>query len=205
MAPRVVDKDEKRRRIAAAALQVFGEKGFDRTRMADVASLAQVGKGTLYEYYPDKDSLFQGAFTEMMHGFLEKLAPVLESDAPALDLLAETAHRTVREMIDVDHIYPFFLEYLLFASRRPEANHVMAEVLTDYRAMTAALLERAAATGAISPEADVEMLAAVFAAWFDGAILHWVVIPGGPEIEKMADSFIEMFFRGLGAGKGGEA
>ncbi len=205
MAPRVVDKEKKRRRIAAAALRVFGEKGFERTRMDDVASVAQVGKGTLYEYYPDKDSLFQGAFTEMMRGFLEKLSPVLESDAPPLDLLAETARRTVREMIGVDHIYPFFLEYLLFASRRPEANRVMAEMLKDYRSMTAALLERAAATGAITPEADVEMLAAVFAAWFDGAILHWAVIPGGPGIEEMADSFIEMFFRGLGAGEGGEA
>jgi AcrR family transcriptional regulator len=45
--------------IIGAALHVFGEQGFARTRLEDVAKRAGVSKGTLYLYFKSKEDLFR--------------------------------------------------------------------------------------------------------------------------------------------------
>jgi AcrR family transcriptional regulator len=52
--------------IATAALDLFLARGFSNTRMGDVADRAEVGKGTLYLYFPTKQLLFAGIVQEMM-------------------------------------------------------------------------------------------------------------------------------------------
>jgi DNA-binding transcriptional regulator YbjK len=45
--------------ILDAARVVFAEKGFMGTRMADIATIAGVTKGTIYLYFPNKEFLFE--------------------------------------------------------------------------------------------------------------------------------------------------
>ena len=45
--------------ILDAAMEVFGEQGFKRTRLEDVARRAGVSKGTLYLYFDSKEELFR--------------------------------------------------------------------------------------------------------------------------------------------------
>ncbi|NLU48034.1 MAG: helix-turn-helix transcriptional regulator [Syntrophomonadaceae bacterium] len=49
----------KREAIIQAALQVFSEKGYHNARMEEVATVAGIGKGTIYEYFDSKLQLFQ--------------------------------------------------------------------------------------------------------------------------------------------------
>ena len=46
------------KQIVGASLRVFGEKGFRRTQMADVARAMGVSPGTLYNYVTGKEALF---------------------------------------------------------------------------------------------------------------------------------------------------
>jgi AcrR family transcriptional regulator len=57
--------------ILDAAFQVFGEHGFARTKLEDVARAAGVSKGTLYLYFDSKESLFR----EMVRA---KVIPIVE-------------------------------------------------------------------------------------------------------------------------------
>jgi AcrR family transcriptional regulator len=52
------DPDGTRRRIMAAATQVFSSSGFAGARVADIADMAGVNKRMLYHYFGDKDALF---------------------------------------------------------------------------------------------------------------------------------------------------
>jgi AcrR family transcriptional regulator len=45
--------------ILDAAMQVFGEHGFARAKLSDVAERAGVSKGTVYLYFDSKESLFK--------------------------------------------------------------------------------------------------------------------------------------------------
>lgn len=57
--PRRRRKEARPTELIDAALEVFVEKGFAAARIDDVAALAGVSKGTLYLYYPSKESLLK--------------------------------------------------------------------------------------------------------------------------------------------------
>jgi AcrR family transcriptional regulator len=66
-------QDERRAAILAAALDVFAENGFAAARLDDVAQKAGVAKGTLYLYFPDKESLFEALLQGLVSPVLERI------------------------------------------------------------------------------------------------------------------------------------
>src|SRR5690348_12841370 len=50
--------------IVAAALELFVERGFAATKLADVARRAGVTKGTVYLYFDSKEALFKAVVRE---------------------------------------------------------------------------------------------------------------------------------------------
>ncbi|WP_165422815.1 TetR family transcriptional regulator [Ktedonosporobacter rubrisoli] len=58
-------KQQTRQQIAAAALQLFLEQGFDQVTVAEVAEVADVSTNTVYNYFPTKEELFFGLHQPM--------------------------------------------------------------------------------------------------------------------------------------------
>ena len=87
--PKVVDKQEKRARILQAAVRVFAEKGISGTKILDIAEAADIGKGTVYEYFHSKEEIITARFHFFM-GQVEKSvgARLLHLDDPLDRLLA---------------------------------------------------------------------------------------------------------------------
>ena len=48
-------------------MQVFAQKGVVNTKMNDIAIIAGIGKGTIYEYFSNKEDIFQEAFNKVYH------------------------------------------------------------------------------------------------------------------------------------------
>jgi AcrR family transcriptional regulator len=75
--------------LIAAALELFVERGFAATRLADIAQRSGVSKGTLYLYFGSKEELFRAVVRE---GLLPRLAEgealVREHRGSARELLA---------------------------------------------------------------------------------------------------------------------
>ena len=69
MAPKVIDKRQKRHQIIYSAMQVFARQGINNFKMIDVARQAGLGKGTLYEYFRSKDELITGTFELFMETY----------------------------------------------------------------------------------------------------------------------------------------
>lgn len=63
-----------------AALALFAEKGFDATRTDEIAARAGVAKGTLYLYYPSKETLLRAAIGSPALDVLAKLRPAAGRD-----------------------------------------------------------------------------------------------------------------------------
>src|SRR5215470_17296837 len=59
-------KDTRPAEILAAAQEIFGERGYDATRLEDVGSRAGCTKGTVFLYYESKAELFKAAVREAM-------------------------------------------------------------------------------------------------------------------------------------------
>ena len=69
----------RRQAIVRAAEHQFAEKRFDEVLMEDVAAEASVGKGTLYRYFEDKETLY---FAVVMEGFDALIERLRNGDAP---------------------------------------------------------------------------------------------------------------------------
>ena len=52
-------KEDIRGRILTVARQQFGQKGYSKTSMREIAELAGVGVGNIYNYFTNKDELFR--------------------------------------------------------------------------------------------------------------------------------------------------
>jgi AcrR family transcriptional regulator len=88
--PKVVE--DRREQIMDTALQLFAEKGFDRTTNKDIARAAGVTPGLIYHYFPSKDALLKAAITAYSPRQLLQVLPTEMLDLPPdafLRLLAQ--------------------------------------------------------------------------------------------------------------------
>jgi len=95
--PRVAEKREKRRaEILQAALRAFGEKGYHRTTLDDIAEHLGVRKTALYHYFPDKEAILY----ECHRQSLAELARILRQAGKLPSPTAQLEH-IVREHVRV--------------------------------------------------------------------------------------------------------
>lgn len=66
-------KASPRDRIVTKAKQLFAERGFHRTAMADLAEAAQVSVGTIYRAFPSKSEIIRAIIEADTHETLEEL------------------------------------------------------------------------------------------------------------------------------------
>ena len=59
---RNAQKATKRNQIVEAAARVFSRSGYSNAVVADIALQANIGKGTIYEYFKSKEALFFAVF-----------------------------------------------------------------------------------------------------------------------------------------------
>ena len=78
-------KEDRPAEITQAALEAFAEKGYEATRVDDVAKRAGVSKGLLYLYFKTKEELFKA----VIKNFVAPKVDALESAVASSELSAE--------------------------------------------------------------------------------------------------------------------
>ena len=68
--PLRADAQRNRERILQAAAEVFADRGLDAT-LHDVAERAEVGVGTVYRRFPDKEALIEALFEDKVNRLIE--------------------------------------------------------------------------------------------------------------------------------------
>ncbi len=76
------DSRSKRQQILAAAYDVFSRKGYHRATVDEIIALADTGKGTVYNYFNNKEQLFFTLVRERNQPFEMALQQVADSDQP---------------------------------------------------------------------------------------------------------------------------
>jgi AcrR family transcriptional regulator len=62
-----------RRRLKKAALDVFSEKSIDAATVEEITQKADVGKGTLYQHFEDKDQIVITLVDEAVDHLIERI------------------------------------------------------------------------------------------------------------------------------------
>jgi AcrR family transcriptional regulator len=85
--------NERPKQILSAAVELFRDRGFEATRLEDVADKAGVSKATIYLYFESKEDLFFALIREKVVPMLEQT--IAQADAfsgPASEFLRMKAH-----------------------------------------------------------------------------------------------------------------
>lgn len=149
--PRTRRKDARPSEIVAAAIALFGERGFGATRLEDVARRAGVAKGTVFVYFPTKEDLFRAVARTVLESNLARVTSAsAELDRPLAELvpllLAQAA--TIGETS-----LPAMMRLLIAEARTfPDLPRVWHdEVVSKVLGLLTAAIERAQARGEIRP------------------------------------------------------
>jgi TetR/AcrR family fatty acid metabolism transcriptional regulator len=79
--------DAKREAILEGAAAEFAHRDFHEVLMDDVAARAGVGKGTLYRYFPNKETLLLAVVFRGLDDFHDRLVRTMEREAPLREIL----------------------------------------------------------------------------------------------------------------------
>jgi AcrR family transcriptional regulator len=103
--------------IFNAAKDEFIEKGFDGTRMQEIAKRAGINKALLHYYYRTKEKLFDAIFEKVFKAFMPSVFEVMQSDAPLFYKIEIFISSYLKLIYENPHIPSFILHEL---NRNPE-------------------------------------------------------------------------------------
>ena len=98
----------KQRTILNAALKLFSEHGFHDAPMAQLAASAQVGVGTIYRYFNDKDGLIQALYNDVDETLQQA---IIEGVDPALST-QEQFKKIITNLLNYLHTHPAVFKFL---------------------------------------------------------------------------------------------
>jgi AcrR family transcriptional regulator len=165
---------ERRAVIVEAAGRLFGERGYDATRLADVAVAAGVTKPVLYRHFDDKQALYL-ALLQRHRDDLAGFAAAVPSEG--------TAQERLRAVLDVWLAYVETHHYqwtMLFrdSGGGPAIRAFRVEVHARARAVLAGLIDGLSQTPI--PERELVPLAELMSMGMASLVLWWREQPAVP-------------------------
>jgi len=196
---RPVDRDAKRLKILEAATACFAETGYEGASMDTVAAAAGVSKGSLYDYFKNKEDLFYASFEWFEAEVLATSMARMQGGADARAQLLSFADASVSALMDNVKLYPVMLEIWAAAAKsgtRERFAAAMRALYRDFRAQIGALIEAAQASGDIRPDADAHAMSGMLIGAVDGLLLQYWLDPSfDPRI--WVKNFINNLFDGI--------
>lgn len=84
------EPEVRRQEILDAALRLFGEKGYEKTSIADIAKAVGVAQGLCYRYFPSKEALFDSVIEQYADLLTEPFVQFAkENDKPLCQVIEE--------------------------------------------------------------------------------------------------------------------
>lgn len=188
-------REERRRAILTAAVEVFAEKGFAAARTREIAGAAGVAEGTIYLYFEGKDDLLLTAFRETVSGFIAMAVEQLGSTAG----FAERLERLVSMQLSRIEAEPDLATVLLLEARRSTRfyGEPVREVLRNYASAIERLIESGIGDGEVRPDVDVPMARRMLIGLLEEVELAWLLGARDWPLAAQAASIAETFLRGV--------
>jgi len=209
-------KRETRRRIFSEALQLFIEKGFDATTVEEIAERADVGKGTVFNYFPKKTAFLVAAYSEWVVVIRENLGPVESWEGPIRDQLSRlfdflvdlsVKQRTLSRQIIFENLRQTHRRMTRREERRREGGdgadgsvdgNPDSEALRLLEGMVRGVVTRGQANAEIRADADGDQAASLIAAAAFHTIVRGLVQnTAAQEIKNALKEKLDIIFTGM--------
>ncbi|MRG86023.1 TetR/AcrR family transcriptional regulator [Salinibacillus xinjiangensis] len=195
MAPRVSEEHLQRRRadILNAATNVFMEKGYENTTMKHIMEAAGVSRGGLYQYFANKEDLFEALLEEGLHEEATNIEQLMKSSDSHWGLLMEMMFGKSRNPdAKMDPLAASKLEFFI-TGRNDDRRRAYGQKRYKLGVrLYADVIKAGQDAGEFSDRHDHELLAKSIITFIDGLALDDAILPEDEvQIEKQSKLFVE--------------
>ena len=161
-----------RKRIVDAAIQVFGEMGYQRATVQDVVRASGLSVGAVYTHFKGKEELFLEACTcevnaqkAELRQRMAELGSVTDRLRAAIDFAIDTGVLEVNERSVRVHAW-------MVAEGSPELRQVLRDRRTEMVAFSRLVLAESLVRGELPTWIDADGIASAFVTLIDGFVVR---------------------------------
>ncbi len=194
--PATVDGQTVPERLIEVALELFAEKGFERTSVQDLVGAAGVTKGAMYHYFSSKDDLLHEIYARVLRMQTERLEKVAAQDLP----IADRVHAAVADVTatTIEHLQS---TTIFFRSLHQLSDDNQREVRRErrrYHEMFRAMVAQGQREGVFRDDVSADLAVD----YCFGSVHHlpmWWNAGGALSAEEVGRSFADLFLAGIAA------
>ncbi len=185
-----------RSKIIDTAIELFGKHGIDQVTIEHIADVADLGKGTLYNYFKTKEDIVVAYMVEKEQAIQENMADI----ASAPGTLAEVLTKYVQQEFRMKRKYHKFVRVFLaqMFARTEQFLPAMVEMQESIDTNLSALFSRVGERGLLRKDVPLPELIMIFKTIQLGLTALWAV--EGPPFHitnQLIGQEIRLFCEGL--------
>jgi AcrR family transcriptional regulator len=184
-----------RKKLKQAALDVFSEKSIDATTVEDITEKADVGKGTLYQHFEDKEEIVVTLVDEAVDHLIERMRSYESPPETLEDMLEHLLNAHYEFSVDAKEEFMLLFQGKLLLKLQSETLDELEEPYLRY-------LEEIGnqVSGYLSPRIDpikIRRLACAVAGFVFGFFSFAMIGMAEDEIDKSVKPLKRVFVRSL--------
>ncbi|GHC77723.1 TetR/AcrR family transcriptional regulator [Streptomyces flavofungini] len=193
--PRQARAELTRQRILTAAAHVFAEHGYAAGTTNRIAERARISIGSLYQYYPNKDTILLELVTRHLDAGVLSLKEHRDGDRP--DSLEAIMRGYVRSVIDNHLDDPKLLQVMM--EQTPHAPELVERMARHEREQVAHTRELLASHPEVRVT-DIDVAAHLVVSAVGGIVHQLVAAPRSVDVRRLEDELVAMVTRYLTLG-----
>jgi AcrR family transcriptional regulator len=206
MSAKMVDKKEKKDQIIGAAIQIFAKKGFAKTTINDIANAAGIGKGTVYEYFSNKEEIINQSYRYFMRAmefdFQEILIQEITGKEKLIRILEGFTQLTNSETMElVELMLDFWAEGIKTKNSQGILVEEMNKFYHSYRVILADVIIEGMGDGSFKKNINPRSVASMIIGTLDGAFVQWILDKNSIDYEEMVRTVIFTVLNGIAVEK----
>ena len=193
-------QQQTRRALIEAAADVFAKRGYHAASLDEVADAAGFSKGAVYSNFSSKDDLFQALIEDRGQGLIAEFAHAADAGEQDAASMIERLSDVYLRRNTSEHEWALWMEFTLYALRKPELRQRMIEGGRLFQGMVVELVNQHTTQAKVEPPIPAAHIAFIYAALFQGLWQMGAVDPESLPKELFAEAivFIRQAIEALG-------
>ena len=175
---------EKPDRILFAAEKIFADRGFTKATVNEVAKLAEVAEGTVYEYYQNKEDLLLSIALKRFENYLRELPETFEIKSPIRKLRRFIKYYFLLFLMERDFLVVFLLQIQL--SKRFYGSRAF-EAFQRYYQVIEGIIEEGKKDGSFRAEVNPRVFRNMFLGTFSHLALRWLIVKKDKQFDEIGE------------------
>jgi AcrR family transcriptional regulator len=163
--------EDKRQLILAAAVRVFAAKGYEASRVGDVAKEAGVAYGLVYHYFGSKEAVLEAVFREQWGRLLAAVALAEQTGGNAPEQLEIVVKIVLRAWRDDPDLVRLLVREI---TRSPHIQDELDEIGQAFSSLER-LVVRGQEEGTFRPDLDARLAAWMLYGALEEVLTGWVL------------------------------